>query len=119
MAESRCIICGERRNGLEVNKDHIIDAIRWFKRNVTKNERNYRLTVCKDCYPKYKKSRDSYLWKEAAYTAIGLIFAAVLVIASSDRLASTAYGAAIVLMMYLLSQLSYMPGVRTPAARKR
>jgi hypothetical protein len=117
MAESRCIICGERRNGLEVKGDYTISAIRWFKRNVTRNEKNYRLVVCKGCFLKYKKARDSYQRKRVAYTTLGVIFAVLLVLSSGGRLLTIIYGAGIVLFLYLLSQLSYMPDVRMPAVK--
>ena len=35
MKESKCIICGEGKNGLEVRNDHIIEAVRWFKRKLS------------------------------------------------------------------------------------
>ena len=55
-----CIICGERRSGLPVEDDYVISAIRWFKANVTKNEKNNSLVVCRDCYSKYKRQRKRY-----------------------------------------------------------
>jgi len=115
MQESRCIICGLEKDGIEVQDDYIIEAIRWFKRNVTKSEKNYRLVVCKECYPKYKKARDSYTRKQITYIAIGVIFAAVLIAVSSGRLLSAIfYGIIIIIFMYLLAQLSYMPALKIP-----
>lgn len=119
MAESRCVICGGKKNGLEVRDDYVINAVRWFKRNITRNEKNYRLVVCKECFLRYKKARNSYQRKQIAYISIGVVFAAVLVFASSDKLLTMVYGIAIVIFMYLLSQLSYMPGVEIPAAKEK
>lgn len=117
MKETRCIICGEKRNGLAVRSDRMIAAIRWVKRNVTKNEKSYNLVVCRDCFLKYKKARDGYQRKQATYTAMGLVFAVLLLFVSGFRLSAFAAGAAITAFMYLLSQLSYMPGVSMPAER--
>ncbi|MCL4387559.1 hypothetical protein M1567_00175 [Candidatus Marsarchaeota archaeon] len=112
--ETRCIICGKELNGLEVKEDNVIRAMRWFKRNVTHNEKNYRLVVCKDCYVKYKKARDSYNSKTVSYLAIGVIFAALLII-TGRSLGALAAGIAIIILMYALSLLSYMPGLKQQA----
>jgi hypothetical protein len=119
MRESRCIICGEKKNGLEVMDDHVINAIRWFKRTVTKNERNYNLVVCRECFTKYTKARNSYQHKEIMYTTAGAIFLALILVISDFRLSAFAAGIAITVFMYLLSQLSYMPGVRMPEVKAK
>ncbi|MEM0201624.1 MAG: hypothetical protein QXR73_00395 [Candidatus Micrarchaeaceae archaeon] len=112
--ETRCIICGKELNGLEVKDDYVIKAMRWFKRNVTHNEKNYRLVVCKDCYVRYKKARDSYNSKTVSYLAIGVIFAALLII-TGRSLGAVVAGIAIIILMYALSLLSYMPGLKQRA----
>lgn len=117
--ESRCIICGERRNGLAVKEDYMIGSIRWVKRNITRNEKNYALVVCKGCYPKYKKAFDKYQRRLMVYLALGIIFAIALMIGSSNILLSLLFGAGIILFLFLLSQLSYMPALVMPAARKK
>ncbi len=109
--ETRCIICGKELNGLEVKEDYVIKSMRWFKHNVTHNEKNYRLVVCKDCYVKYKKARDSYNSKTVSYLAIGVIFAALLII-TGRSLGAVAAGIAIIILMFALSLLSYMPGLK-------
>ncbi|MCL4411590.1 hypothetical protein M1329_01485 [Candidatus Marsarchaeota archaeon] len=109
-SEPRCIICGEAVDGLEVQEDYVIQAIRWFKRNVTRNAKNYRLVVCKNCYVKYKKSRDSYTRKQIAYVVVGVLFAGLLIAVGRTAVAVLA-GVAIIALMYLLSLLSYMPAV--------
>ncbi len=108
--ESRCIICGRELNGLEVQEDYVIKAIRWFKRNVTHNEKNYRLVVCKDCYVKYKKARDSYNSKTISYAA--------LLIITGRSIGAVIAGIIIILLMYALSLLSYMPGLKIDKAEK-
>jgi cytochrome b subunit of formate dehydrogenase len=115
--ETRCIICGKELNGLEVKEDYVINAMRWFKRNVTHNEKNYRLVVCKDCYVKYKKARDSYNSKTVSYLAIGVIFAALLII-TGRSLGAVVAGIVIIILMYALSLLSYMPGLKSEKAAK-
>ena len=117
--ESRCIICGLEKDGLEVKEDYIIKSIRWFKRNITRNEKGYRLVVCKDCYPKYAKLRESYMRKQVTYIIIGVLFAAVLIAFSGGRLLSAIlYGIIIIVFMYLLAQLSYMPALKIPPLEK-
>ena len=112
--ELRCIICGEKRDGLAVKEDYVINAIRWFKKNVTKNEQGYSLVVCKEDYPKYAKGRNSYIKKQVAYTALGVIFAILLVIGSGGRAISLLFGLLVIAFMFLLSILSYMPAVDVP-----
>jgi hypothetical protein len=92
----------------------MIDAIRWFKTNVTKNAKNCRIVVCKECFVKYKKSYDSYQKKQIIYTILGVVFAALLVAISGNRLVALLCGIVIAIFMWLLSQLSYMPSVEMP-----
>ena len=121
--ESRCIICGERRDGLEVNEDHmlrfyraVVHGMRYITGKQHLNKRKYKLVVCKACYIKYAKVRSAYMRRQALYIGIGLAFGVVLFVVS-HRLSAIAYGAAITAFMYLLAQLSYMPGVVAPARR--
>ncbi len=119
MKESRCIICGEKKNGLAVRNDYVIESVRWFKKNVTKNEKNYRLVVCKDCFLKYKKARDSYQRKELMYTTLGAVFAVLLVFISRFSISAFAAGIGITVFLYLLSQLGYTPGVDMPEVKAK
>lgn len=115
MKENRCIICGEKRDGLEVSDDFIIEMIRWIKRNVTKNEKGYRLVVCKDDFLKYKKARDSYQRKQMFYLVLGAVFAFTLILLSGPNiLGAILYGAIIILFLYALAQISYMPALTMP-----
>jgi hypothetical protein len=113
--EDRCIICGERREGLRVRQDYQIGLIRWFKRNLLRNEKGYGLVVCKECYPKWKKSKDSYNRKQGTYIAIGVLFGIFLAAFSGGNiLPAILYGAAVVVFMYALAQISYMPDLIMP-----
>jgi hypothetical protein len=112
MRKVRCIICGQDKDGLDVKDDYVIKAIRAFKRHVTKNERNYRLTVCRECYKNYTKSRDSYVRRMVLYVSIGVIFTLVLTFAAGFR--ALPVGIFIIVLMYLLSLLSYTPAVILP-----
>jgi uncharacterized membrane protein len=112
--ESRCIMCGEARDGLEVNEDFVIYTMRWFKRNITKNEKNYRLVVCKDCYPKYYEERKKYEKRQALYLVLGILFAIVLIIVGQNKLIALLYGLIVILFVYLLSLLTYIPSVKIP-----
>ncbi|MCL4381256.1 hypothetical protein M1141_03225, partial [Candidatus Marsarchaeota archaeon] len=110
--EPRCIICGEQKHGLPVQTDWVIESIRWFKKNITKNEKNYQLVVCKECYPKYKKMYSSYRNKQAFYIVLGAIFTALLFFASRYNIFSLISGLILLLFLYLLSLLSYMPALK-------
>ena len=114
--EDACIICGKRIAGLEVRDDHILSSIRWFKRNVTRNEKGFRLVVCKDDFPKYYKQRKSFERKRSLYLGLGIVFAIALFVMSSFNLYSLLYGLGIVVFLYLLSLVSYMPALEAAAA---
>lgn len=88
----------------------MIRAIRWFKRNVSRNEKGSRLVVCKECYPAYKKRRDKYISRQILYLILGMLFAIVGLVA---RLALTtlAVAALVIVGMYLLSLLNYAPSI--------
>ena len=114
MKESCCIICGERRDGIKVADDHVLRALRWFKTNVTRNVKNNELVVCKGCYPKYSKSRKRYTGRRAAYITLGalfLIFSIAVSVGSANALAIVA-GIIIMVLMYLLSLVSYTPALQ-------
>ncbi|MEM3781464.1 MAG: hypothetical protein QXT43_00675 [Candidatus Micrarchaeaceae archaeon] len=110
---SVCIICGNEKQGLEVENDFVINSIRWFKKNVTKNERNNRLVVCRDCYIKYAGMRKKYEGRVRLYLALGIIFALFAFLVSADKLYALAIGAFVVALLYLFSMLSYMPKLKT------
>lgn len=117
MKENRCIICGEKKSGLPVKEDFVIGAIRWFKRNVTKNEKGYRLVVCKDCYKEYHKSRAVFERRQIAYLALGVIFTAVLFFASGLNVFTIPFGLALTLFLYLLLLAGrYTPALDVPRA---
>jgi len=115
MAEERCIICGERRSGLSVNEDNTIRFIRWFKRNITKNEKGYRLVVCKDDYQKYYKARKKFESRRALYLALGVVFTVLMLFVSQNKVWALVYGAIIIVFFYLLTYLTYMPSLKMPA----
>ena len=115
--ENRCIICGNNRDGLEVRDDFMIKIVRLFKRHVTRNEKGYRLTVCRDCYDKYKKLYDSFARKRALYIALGVVFAIVLAIVGGWK--AIPVGIVVIAIMYLVALLSYAPAVKLPEARAK
>lgn len=119
MPESRCIICGIKKNGLEIKDDYIINGIHWFKRNITKNERNYHLVVCRDCYKKYEKSKHSYDKRRVSYIALGIITAALWIFLSRLSLGGIIAGIFIITFMYLLSLLSYTPALKISTKDKQ
>lgn len=114
-SKSVCIMCGQEQDGLEVKDDSILRALRWIKTNITRSPKNYRLVVCKEDFLKYKKRKDSYDRKQIAYVALGVVFLVVLIAFANGRfLSAFFYGAIVVIFLYLLAQLSYIPAVDMP-----
>ena len=112
MAKSVCIICGQEKDGIEVENDFVLESIRWFKRNVTKNEKGNRLVVCKDCYAKYRDARKKYESRVKTYLVLGFLFLIFTVLVSSDKLFALGVSILLIIFLYLLSLLSYMPKLK-------
>ncbi|MDE1824044.1 MAG: hypothetical protein KGI00_04375 [Candidatus Micrarchaeota archaeon] len=108
--KSYCVVCGEQKGGLPVKIDYVIDAIRWFKTKVTKNEKNNALVVCKECYPKYVAMRKKYVSRMYMYVGLGILFT-VLVIALNPSIGSFLIGMLLTVALFLFSFLNYMPGL--------
>lgn len=107
-----CIMCGKEKQGLKVKEDNVIRAMRWVKRNITRNPKNYNMVVCKEDFLAYKKKRDGYERKQIMYVALGLLFMLLLLLFASGRyLGAIVYGLGVTIFMYLLSLLSYMPSL--------
>lgn len=105
-----CIMCGKQRNGIEIKSDRVLEAIRWFKRNVTKDEKRNTLVVCKECYSTYKKNRDRYTSRQALYAILGFLFA-VFSLLLSPQLTTVLLCIIIFAVLYLLSLLNYTPAL--------
>ena len=112
MDEPRCIICGKEKDGLEIKEDYVIEFIRMFNRKVLKKNNHYKLVVCKECYINYKKMRNKFVRRQITYITIGIIFAAMIFISSAGNPFSLLAGAGIIIFLYLLSLLSYMPELK-------
>ncbi|MGC8628679.1 MAG: hypothetical protein ACP5T4_00505 [Candidatus Micrarchaeia archaeon] len=112
--KSICIICGQEKPGIEIEEGYVIGAIRWFKRNVTKNEQGNKLVVCKDCYLKYASLRKRYENRMKTYFALGVIFLLFSVAISSNKLAAFALGLVVLFLLLALSLLSYVPKLKIP-----
>lgn len=112
-----CIICGKERVGIPVKNDYIIEAIRWIKTNITKNEKNNRLVVCKECYPKYKKERDRFISRFAIYVGLGVVF--VITGSLIGGFGALLYTLPVLLLLFLLSLLNYMPALDIETVRKK
>lgn len=111
---NRCIMCGEMKSGLPVKDDYVIQTVRWFKKTVTKNEKGYALVVCKECYPSYAKQRQKFEQRQILYVVLGVIFAVVLFVASTNKLIALVYGFTVLVFIYLLSLLTYIPALEIP-----
>ena len=120
MPGSYCIICGKKKDGIKVADDHVLKTLRWFKTNVTKNVQNNTLVVCKTCYPQYSKQRKKYVSRRTAYVALGIIFLILsMIISSSAWLTALSIGILIVLLLYGLSLINYMPGLQLKGTGKK
>lgn len=110
MAKSYCMMCGNERKGIPIQEDRVIGAVRWFKRNVTKDEKGNRLVVCKDCYAEYKKKRGAYESRQRLYLALGAAFFLISVVVSPHP-ATVLIASAVLAGVCLLSLLSYIPKI--------
>ena len=110
MKQSYCIICGNRKEGLVVKNDFVIEAIRAFKRNVTKNEKGNRLVVCRGCYAQYKKRRDRFSSRQVMYVALGVLFG-IFSLLISFTLVSLTLTIIVIAVLYALSLLNYTPAL--------
>ncbi len=88
--------------------------IRLFKRNITKSEKGYRLVVCKECFIKYTSLRRKFERRRALYVAIGVIFTAMFLALSPNKLMALAYGILVIIFLYLLSLVNYIPALEMP-----
>ncbi len=118
MNKTACIMCAKEKPGLPVREDAMLGAMRWIKRNITRNPKNYRLVVCKEDFLTYRKKREGYERKQIIYVLIGLIFLVALGVSTKGNLNAIAFGLVIVLLMFGLAQLSYIPSVAIPATAR-
>lgn len=109
--KSYCIICGEEKDGIEIKDDYVLSSIRWFKTNVTKTEKNNRLVVCKDCYPKYASMRKRYESRQALYVGLGIVFA-IMSLVLAPSVTTLFMDIILILFLYALSLLTYMPKLK-------
>jgi hypothetical protein len=111
-----CIVCEKEKKGIELQDDAVLGSLRWFKRNVTKNERGNRLVVCRDCYPSYKISRKKYEDRQRMYVVLGVLFGIVCMVVS-PTLTSFLASMLILLLLLFLSILSYTPKISIKTAQ--
>lgn len=110
MRKSYCIICTKEKKGIAVENDFVLESVRWFKRNVTHNEKNNMLVVCRQDYQKYKGERAKYESRQRLYLALGVIFF-LLVIARSPTLMTVIIALLVLLLFYFFSLMSYRPRI--------
>ncbi len=111
MRENRCIMCGEHKNGLEVIDDNVIRGIRWVKEKLGRKT-GFRLVVCKECYANYRKARKKFEGRLKLYLALGVLMAILLI--TINPLSGVVFGSMIVVFMYFISLLTYVPRVSIP-----
>lgn len=118
MPKTVCIICYKEKPGLEVKNDYVLESMRWFKRNITRNEKANRLVVCKECYKDWKKVRDRYVRRQILYLSLGIAFAAFIIVFSHDKFLALLGGIGVIIFIYLLSLITYMPDIILPTKIK-
>ncbi|MHB1830046.1 MAG: hypothetical protein ACYCO0_01505 [Candidatus Micrarchaeaceae archaeon] len=118
MKATYCIICGKQKHGIPIKNDRVLEAIRWFKRNVTKNEKGNNLAICRECYPEYRKRRDRYTSRQAIYVIMGVIFL-ILGAAIQFKASTVMVGILLLIALYGLSLLNYTPALSIKDAGKR
>jgi hypothetical protein len=109
--KSYCIICGQEKDGIEIENDYVISTIRWFKRNITKNEKDNKIVVCKECYPKYKVLRKRFENRQKIYITLGILFI-IFGMIISPRVGTLIVTVIVAIFLYLLSLLSYTPKIK-------
>lgn len=118
MAKTVCIICGLEKPGIPVKEDYVIGSIRWLKKNVFRNEKGNKLVVCRECYPKYKKEREAFISRQRTYIALGIIFLIASVLLSASKLGAIFLGILVLLLLYLVSLLNYVPDLDIEKAQR-
>ncbi len=116
-----CIICGKEKPGIPIKEDKVLDMIRWFKKNVTKDAKDNRLVVCKEDWPVYKKARGKFTTRRNLYIALGVLFVII-----GNLVSFNAYTLLLTLgvlaLFFVFSLFNYMPDVeikgREGAARE-
>lgn len=115
MPKSYCIMCGKERAGIPVRGDYVLGAVRWVKRNVTKDEQGNRIVVCRECYPEYRKRRGSFESRQRLYLALGVVFTAASLV-MSPRATTLLVSLLVLAMLFLFSLMSYTPKISEPKA---
>jgi hypothetical protein len=111
-----CIVCEKEKKGIELQDDAVLRSLRWFKRNVTRNEKGNRLVVCRDCYSKYKEGRKKYENRQRIYAVLGVLFI-IAILTISPSLTALFTSAFILLLLLFLSLLSYTPKISIKTAQ--
>ncbi len=114
----KCIICAQEKNGLDIKVDNVVKAIRWINSHTVRAKNPNRAVVCKECFPKYYKARKSFERKQVAYLIIGFLFAIFIILASREMPSAFLFGFIIIVFMYILSLVSYVPLLAVPVSEK-
>ena len=103
----------EYYKGIEIEEDDVIRTIRWFNRKILRTpDRNNKIVICSDCYDKYKKYRKRYKSRQRTYIILGVLFAVFGIIVAQNKIVAVLLGIVIIVALYLLSFLSYMPELK-------
>jgi hypothetical protein len=113
--EKVCIICAEKKDGIEVEDTAVIKLIRKIKRKLSIAQNN-QLVVCYDHLEDYKKKRQDFEKKLILNGLLGAFFFAIAFILPllSGRFDISSFIVAALLMAFLLllSMLVYIPPIK-------
>ncbi len=106
--DTYCIICGNKKAGIYVEDDYVLDTLRAVKKAITKKESNKKLVVCKEDYDTYEKYYRKFRYRLALYLSIGVIFAVFSLIVSPS-IVTLGIDAFLIIFLYALAMLNYTP----------
>lgn len=113
MKESYCIMCGKKKDGIEIKEDNVIGILRWFNQKVLRiPPKNNRIVVCSECYQKYNTQRKKYVSRQWMYIILGVLFIVFCLISSAlggNIIVGLLLGIGVLLLLYLCSFLIYVP----------
>jgi len=115
---SVCIICGKRKKGYEVEEDLVIRSIRKIKKIFGIEKRN-KLVVCKECYPKYLQMRKKFESKQKHFTILLLIFFAIVIIFSPDKISAIIFFLVLTFLFLILLIPYYTPKIKNVKNEER
>lgn len=118
MPESYCFVCLKKRDGIGIKRDYVLDSLRWAKKKLGRESSGNRIVVCKECYPQYTKLRKKYVSRQYTYIGLGTVFI-ILGLLIHPSIGAFLVGLGLLVFLFLLSLLSYMPELDLPSKQEK